>query len=622
MTVEQGPGESAAPSSLGMKAPFSNLAALRKGHLELRELTAGYTSSPDETAGRIRTFLADACKTGTTLIDPGERRAAQGILDFWSAELAGNPKATEADFVPVVLAPPDAAQGFSQLDSPPPAAEAPASKVDQRALVRLSAMARQWRDSDTQQGYLLTGDSLKEAAQFKDQDSNLAAFVEASQKAIRRRQMIWGGAGVIITVITAALVVWYVQIVTQQLRILIVGLIVREATTNPDSALWRLDKLQPLFPPYDLSATPRFNKVELPKLRLYAPNFSGVSFSNVKFPAARLPAASFSGSNFSYDGDGNNDFRDAELRQAQFRGARIVKTSFAGADLYRASFDRAQLCDVDFTGANLRFASFWGATFNEKTKDTLKRTAWWQALGWPVERIKELTPANPEEDRRLRTSLKASQGFQYDIKAATDDIMSNSGGTVERAVALNSFAWTEAIWGIDVSPQAQGNNQANNAAAADSCVTTGVPKNADDAARQAICIAVQLNRTEGNKREYGALVSNLRDTLAYILLQNNEPTKALEQYRAIESDDARFLQDPEISFRHAIALYAGGSDPDKDKPVAIEKFTNALRKGLYQPTHELHTLSDYIFKVTEFDDAVQKYSNELWPTVKNLPPCR
>jgi pentapeptide repeat protein len=620
MTVEQGPGASAAPSSLGMKAPFSNLAALRKAHLELRELTAGYTSPPDETAGRIRTFLADACKTGTTLIDPGERRAAQGILDFWSAELAGNPKATEADFVPVVLAPPDAAQGFSQLDSPLPAAEAPASKVDQRSLVRLSAMARQWRDSDTQQGYLLTGDSLKEAAQYKDQDANLAAFVDASKKAIKRRQIIWGGISVIVALITAVVVVWYVRLATQQLR----DFIVREATTgsNPGAALWWLDLLQPLSAPYDLSATPRFNKVELPKLRLYAPNFSGVPFSNVKFPAARLPAASFSGSNFSYDGDGSNDFRAAELRQAQFRGARIAKTSFAGADLYRASFDRAQLCDVDFTGANLRFASFWGATFNAKTKDTLKRTAWWQALGWPVERIKELTPANPEEDRQLRNSLKASQGFQYDIKIAIEDIKRSSGGTVERAVALNSFAWTEAIWGIDVSPQEQGNTQANDATAADPCVTTGLPKNADEAARQAICIAVQLNSTGDNKREYGALVSNLRDTLAYILLQNNEPKKALEQYRAIELADSRFLQDPETSFRYAIALYAGGSDPDKDKPAAIEKFTGALQKGLYQPTHELHTLSNYIFKVTELANAVETTSNELWPTVKNLPHCR
>ena len=222
-------------------------------------------------------------------------------------------------------------------------------------------------------------------------------------------------------------------------------------------ALEWLDWFQPLLPPYDLSGIPKLANVSAPRLRLYAPNFSGVEFSKVAFPRAILPAASFVGSDFSFDGSGNNDFRGAVLRQAQFRGARIATTSFEGADLYRASFDRAILCDVDFTGTNLRNASFWAVTLNDMTKDTLKKTAWWQAQGWPWSEIEKLAPphqsaANTSEDDRLRNSLRNSRGFQGRYPAADRFIPGAvRNGTIERALALNDFAWTEAVWGLDIA---------------------------------------------------------------------------------------------------------------------------------------------------------------------------
>ena len=166
--------------------------------------------------------------------------------------------------------------------------------------------------------------------------------------------------------------------------------------SDPAAALRRLDLLQPLLAPYDLSGTPKLANVVVPELRLYAPNFSGVTFSKVEFPKATLPAAAFSGASFSFDGGGRNDFSGANLRQAQFKTAKIANTSFKGTDLYRASFDRAVLCDVDFTGANLRAASFWAVTLNDNTKDTLKTTAWWQALGWPWSEIEKACPAPAE----------------------------------------------------------------------------------------------------------------------------------------------------------------------------------------------------------------------------------
>jgi pentapeptide repeat protein len=622
MTLEGDSGEVAAAPSSESSAAFSDLGALRKAHLELRELAEGSALSPAEAAARIRRFLTDARKTGATLINPGDRRAAQGVLDFWSAELAGNPTAMEADFVPVMLAPPNASQTFDRIDASIAPAAASESTVDQRALIRLSAMARQWRDSGRQPGYLLTGETIKEAAQYKDKDINLAEFVEASQNAVERqhkiRTIVFSGVvGAVVAFAMTVAALWYFSVVGNQIR----DIISRKATSgsNPAAALWWLDLFQPLLPPYDLSGTPQFVNVSEPKLRLYAPNFSGVSFSNVAFPGAIMPAASFSGSTFSFDGGGHNDFSTAELRQAQFRGARIVNTSFKGADLYRASFDRSLLCNVDFTGANLRKATFWAVSIDDGTKDTLRRTAWWLAFGWPWDQIEKLAPprgnsANLQEDERLQDSLRDSPGFKFDIQTPIESIKRSSAGSVERAVALNSFAWIDAIWGIDIGTPKQRNLEAT---ATDPCAATGLPTNAVEAARQAVCIAGQLNRDGDNKGKYTALLSNLLDTQAYVFLQNSEPAKALESYGVIAREDPKFLEDPEISFRYAIAIYAGG----QDKNTGITRLKNAVQNGLYQPTHELHTLRNYIFPVKEFVEALRTSTNELWPTVKNPKVC-
>jgi hypothetical protein len=627
MSVEPAPATAVATeaSPSEQSAPYPNLAALRKAHLDLKEQASGTALAPSDAARCIRSFLAGAQKAGAVLVDPNERRAAQGILDYWSAELAGNPSAKQEDFVPVMLAAPDAQQTFSQLDSPPNTAAPATGKVDQRALVRLSAMARQWRDSNKQPGYLLTGETIEEASRFKGVDSNLDEFVDASQRAVEHqrttRKIIYA---VILTfaftVAGTGFGLWYFSFVLSASE----RFIIQSMTKSPDPArpLWWLDVLQPLLPPYDLSGTPRFANVSLPKLRLYAPNFSGVEFSHVEFPKAMLPAASFSGSDFSFDGSGRNDFGGAVLRQAQFRGARIANTSFAGADLYRASFDRAVLCDVDFTGANLRTASFWAVTLNDGTKDTLKKTAWWQALGWPWSEIEKLAPphqgpANAIEDSRLHSSLKNSTGFKDDIQRPVDAFGRSSAGTVERALALNDLAWTDAVWGIDIAGRNGNKAKAGNEPSSDPCSASGLPANARQAAQQAICIVDKLNREGDTQGKYTALLSNLRDTLAYVLIQNNEISQALETYGEIARDDAKSLEQGEISFRYAIAQYAGG----QDKTAAIAKLKSAVEDGRYQPTHELQNLRDYIFPVQEFVDVLRASSNKLWPPVPNQTVC-
>ena len=630
MTVEAEPGAGAVPlpAASDPDAAYSNLAALRKAHLDLRELASAASLPPTEAANRIRGFLASARNAGAMLADPGERRAAQGVLDFWSAELAGNPSATQDDFVPVMLAQPDTAKISSSPDSAAPSAVAPAAapagKVDQRALVRLSATARQWRDSGKQPGYLLTGETIEEAAKFKDQDPNLAEFVGASEFAVyhrRKMRIVYSGImGAVLALVTVGAALWYFRVVLKASE----RLIIESATKGSDAVatLVLLDRVQPLLPPYDLSGIPKLANVSVPGLRLYAPNFSGVEFSRVAFPKAILPAASFADSAFSFDGSGDNDFSGALLRQAQFRGARIAATSFEGADLYRASFDRAILCDVNFTGANLRNASFWAVTLNDATKETLKKTAWWQALGWPWSEIEKLAPphqsaANASEDDRLRQSLKRSRGFKDDIGRPVAAFKRSSAGTIERALALNDFAWTEAVWGVDIAGPNGDSAKAGDAAPSDPCSATDLPANAQQAAEQAVCIVGKLNGEGDTKGTQTELLSSLRDTRAYVQMQSNEMAGAVKTFEEMGRNDPSALEAGETFFRYAIAQYAVG----QDKLAAVQRFRAAIEEKHYQPTHELQTLRDYIFTVSEFVDVLRTSTNKLWPPVPNETGC-
>ncbi len=85
--------------------------------------------------------------------------------------------------------------------SPPsPSATSPAgppSDAEARAIVRISALARQWRMTDeiNKRGYLLTGKALAEASLFMDRDPEIKALVTASEK--RERFTNWVKRGLV-----------------------------------------------------------------------------------------------------------------------------------------------------------------------------------------------------------------------------------------------------------------------------------------------------------------------------------------------------------------------------------------------------------------------------------------
>src|SRR5437667_1425795 len=173
------------PSGASTKS-YQSLAELRDAHLALRESISKLLqqTDPPDVNEQIRSFLDQARQSGAFIADPRERRAAQAILDYWSAELASSPRARIDDFKIVLLDKPD--PNRSRADSAP---VSPVNKADQRALIRLVALARQYAEADElkRSGYLLTEDALEQAKRFKDQDPTLAKFVEASEDVIRRR---------------------------------------------------------------------------------------------------------------------------------------------------------------------------------------------------------------------------------------------------------------------------------------------------------------------------------------------------------------------------------------------------------------------------------------------------
>jgi pentapeptide repeat protein len=642
-----------APASPSERDRFAGFVELRTAHLNLRSSLAEDGHGDDsEAVARIRALLTQTQRTGAVLIEPAMRKAAQGILDYWCAELASLPNAKPDDFAPLILAPPSAlpaAEGPHEED-----ASTQKDREDQRMLIRLAGMARQWHNAGKQQGYLLTGEALVQARPFAQKDPDLLEFVEASDQAeyekLRRKRNIQytslGALGVLAVV--AGIFVWQFYALPLKTKAWIRQ--IKEVTlseTQTNNLAW-LATFQPWMPPYDLSGTPKLANIWIPGLRLYAPNFSGVTLSRVWLERAQLPAASFSQSQIFMDADPAsaggrgfrwydmmswalrwlrgapspdwatirwNEFTGAELKLAQFREATIVATSFAKADLYRAVFDRALLCDVNFSSADISNASFWGATVDDRTYGWLRKTAWWTAVGWDSDDFKKLlrphsenqtdaqspaaySPANAAEGRALRQALRTSDRFHNDYEVPITETIP---GTFGRAEALNTMAWTLATYGIE----------GDELAPPGPCNSAALPKDALDAASQAICIIDDLKKKGVKNIDYDNWFSSFRDTQAYILMQANRMPEARTLY---EKDLGQTEADGGMLFRYAITLYATG-----EETAAHAKFETAIREKEYLPSTELQNLKQYIpIKVL---GMAYDLMDERYPTQKLNQTC-
>jgi tetratricopeptide (TPR) repeat protein len=569
---------------------FRSFDALRTEH----EALLSSTQSNEGTLGSvptptIRVFLSRAAATGSIIIDPHERRSAQNMLRFWAAELITR---GVTDWTLPSLAAPQLGPIKAEGDSAEKSNASDQDLARSRALVRIAASARQWletRDS----GWLLKGDALREAEKFVNEDDDIRALVAASRAA--RASVI--KTAVVTTLVVVVVLAFLVYAVFPWLAARAEQSIARADTRlNQTWAIYLLGKFQPILPPPNFvgPTSGRIERVHLPELNLHAPNFSRLTLHDINLDGAQLSSAAFTLSTI-----GDSSFASTKLSSAQFREATISSTSFAQARLDLAAFDRAVFTKVDFSGADLSSTSFWGASFDDTFETRFKDTPWWFAQGWNSCQIKVLVRTGPSS-----SVLKQTPAFAFDTDEPKRRLANVAPGSVQRALALNDLAWALATWGADLQSR-------DPASAKDdaTCLTaTGVPDNATDAARQAVCIAQKL--TESSTMSADVLENiraNIGDTYGYVLLQTGQIQAAVTNLdRATEV----LKNDGDVLFHAAVAHYAAG---DNEKASAIlEQSTQ------YSPriTHELWTLRAYL------NPAILDWNDSIWPVPATTVPCR
>jgi tetratricopeptide (TPR) repeat protein len=587
-------GNRMTPATESDSTRFRSFDALRTEHEALlssaQSKEAALGSVPTAT---IRDFLSRAAATGGVIIDPHERRSAQNMLRFWAAELITR---GITDWALPSLAAPQLGPIRAETAS---AAKSNVSDQDlarSRALVRIAASARQWLES-RDSGWLLKGEALREAEEFVKEDDDIRALVAASRAAhasvIR--------TAVVTTVIVLAVLVSLVYAV-QGLAEWAQDRVARPAKPlNQTWALYLFGKFRPILPPPNFSRPALrgiIEKVHLPGLNLYAPNFSRLTLRNdVQLDGARLSGAAFTQSTIS-----GSSFKGAQLSSAQFREGSISSTSFAQAKLDWVVFDRAVFTNVDFSGANLSSTSFWSASFDDKFETRFKDTPWWFAQGWNSCHIKALVRNAPAP-----SVLKQTEAFRDDIDDPKRRLAAAAPGSPERMGALNDLAWALATWGVDL--------QSRDAASAKddaTCLTArDMPDNATDAAKQAVCMGEKLAERSASAAPKMAPrdLANLWDTYGYVLLQTGQIQAAVTTLdRAAQVRE----KDGDVLFHAAIAHYAAHDD---EKASAL--LTKATEQADFpRPTHELWTLRAYL------NAPILDWNDKLWPVPATTTPCR
>jgi DNA/RNA endonuclease G (NUC1) len=224
------------PSAAGQDAPEGArtvpaiLIELREAHVRL--LQAGRPERKRASgAGRpaldIKSFADHLKASGAALEHKADRRAAQDMLDYWTAQIMASSAdgAEPADLATLdPYRPPMAQAESAATPSPnePVAASIPApqdtgstsvgapqapvavpelnkdiakARQESREQVRLAALARQWRNSGRVSGYCLTGQALLAAAPLASSDPEIAEFIAASndydRHARRFRTALW-----------------------------------------------------------------------------------------------------------------------------------------------------------------------------------------------------------------------------------------------------------------------------------------------------------------------------------------------------------------------------------------------------------------------------------------------
>ena len=208
---EAGPGSSAAKDGQGFDGngftEIRSYSELSKQHQRFSKAHAAARSgAPNTGDGKmtIQSFVDAAKESGSYISKEDERRAAQSILDFWSAELINSSSVDTKDWSPAVLKPYTGDNDhFQDPEAQDISPEIALKRRQARELIRLSAVVRRWRDSGESSDYLLSGTALDQAEEHMDLDPGIKALVLKSRSLERRKtKNRWIGFTVVIVVLS------------------------------------------------------------------------------------------------------------------------------------------------------------------------------------------------------------------------------------------------------------------------------------------------------------------------------------------------------------------------------------------------------------------------------------
>ncbi len=496
--------------------------------------------------------------------------------------------------------------------APPPSIpdSQPAEDNDQIA-IRFAAAARLWRDTDNMKGFLLEGDALALGAKFRKRDPAIDDLVTESENAIRRRRRrasAWT-AGLLLATVTVIFWVhswlfpWLAKWEARQAAIYSKEGLGPEEISSLEWRFARIAFYQRFMPAgkvadvYLTSAI--FSQLNLRGIVLPAANFIQTKFNKVQFDGANLANSSFSES----PAIANVDFDRANLSYANFRSSTLNgQTSFENANLYRANFDYTNLCGVIFSGARLKKASFRDVYVEDVTG--FANSGWWLASGWSSNNYnKLLTVEDSEQD------IMNSAGFRTELAEAEEYLLGTNAGTLDRALALNTYALVLASWGF-ASPTAF--LPAFSLAQASDCMTdTKTPDDALTASQEAVCILESPQQPAEQLQQIQGMKPIAYDTLGYLLLQRNNVDGALASFASSKANGSR-IGDGGREFRQAVALFAAGRSDE-----AFANLEYAMIQRQYVPSHELKTLKHLLIggdkKPNKLLERVLKIIDERWP---------
>jgi len=481
------------------RAPSTRIEALQHEHNRLRQAArsgqAGYRSKSSD-IDTFRDFADRVVAAGADLADPGERRSAQSILDYCSAQLLAlapyDPNMTLRLIAPFAGAAGGTGEspGSGQANAQGPGSKSegtaeasaksgqrgasgaddglPTSTEDgtevlagrrgqAREQVRIKALARQWRLSEDGDGYLLTGPALAQAAPFWGKDPEITEFISESRlKAKNKRRLI--AISVVMALLVLAIVgtgwLWAPWLSRQVLTILTrpeAATIVGTDGCNENRA-WTystvdLNKLSALEKLSHLSFSGRLRGSTICDLILtdqqlaFPLDFSG---AEVKWPylqrvKGRQPSA-----------PAKVDFADATVEDGRFVGAVLTEANFRNCALLsskvssgpaepprQTSFEGARLERADFSGCRIQGVSF--ASANLRDADFTNAS---------ISEDTDFTDANLVGASFANATI--DKGAKFEDADLTDTDFRGSSLSLETDSAKTT--WWQAIWSTPVDP--------------------------------------------------------------------------------------------------------------------------------------------------------------------------